>query len=198
MGGEVSPMDRRWIAEALGRPICIVDLTSRDAAQSPKYRSVMQAHFSTLTDSSLIFVSEQRSQGDVVSALKSAGAIYIPGGDAEALLDNLGEQELFSPLRSVPVPVVGNSAGAVAVCADAVLTTDDDVQNAMVRPGLGLVNFSVAPHYDSTHDEELLALSVGRDIYGLPEESAIVADGRSTEFVGSVWRFADGRKEKVN
>ena len=85
VGGEVSPVDQRWIAEATGRPICIVDLTSRDTAARPKYRSVMHAHFSAMTDSALIFVSDQRSQDDVINALNSAGAIYIPGGYPEVL-----------------------------------------------------------------------------------------------------------------
>ena len=198
MAGEVSPVDLRWIADANGAPICIVDLTSRDAVKHPKYRSAMQAHFSALTDSSLTFVSERASRDDVISALHSAGAIYIPGGDTEALLDNLAEQDLFSILKSVTSPVVGNSAGAIVVCTEAVLTSDDYVQTPMVRPGLGLVDFSVDPHYDSTHDMELFSLSEGRVVFGLPEQSAIVTDGTSTEFIGPVWRFSDGQKEQVN
>ncbi len=37
-----------------------------------------------------------------------------------------------------------------------------DVETPQVRVGLGLVPFSIDPHYDSTHDKELFTLSEGR------------------------------------
>ncbi len=196
--GQVSPLDHSWLADANGKSICIVDLTSKDTARRPMFRSIMEAHFSKLTDSKLVFVSEQPSQEDVLNAFENAGAIYIPGGDTEALLDNLAYQDLLCVIRSSVLPIVGNSAGAVAVCQDAVLMTDADVKTPRVRVGLGLVPFSIDPHYDSTHDEELFALSEGREIYGLPEQSGIISENLLIEFVGPVWRFSGGRKERVN
>jgi dipeptidase E len=198
LGGEVSPLDHRWLEEAKGKPICMVDLSSKDAARRTLARSIMVEHFSKLTDSRLVFVSEQPSRDDVLKAFENAGAIYLPGGDTEALLENLAGLDLSGVLRSSAVPVVGNSAGALAVCEEVVLTTDDDIKTPQVLPGLGLVPFSIDPHYDSTHDMELFELSVGREIYGLPEQSGIIAEDRSLEFVGPVWRFSDGRKERVN
>lgn len=196
--GQVSPLDSRWLSDANGKPICVVDLTGKDAARRPKFRSVMEAHFSKLTDSKLVFVSELPSRDDILNAFESAGAIYIPGGDTEVLLDSVAEQNLSCVIRSSALPVVGNSAGALAACKDVVLTTDADIKTPLVRVGLGLVPFSIDPHYDSTHDMELFALSVGREIYGLPEQSGIISEGHSIEFVGPVWRFSDGRRERVN
>ena len=197
-GGEVSPVDRRWIANAQGAPICVVDLTGRDESTRPRYRTIMRSHFAKLTDTPLCFVSELESRQEVSDALTSAGAVYLPGGDTAALLDNLVDQDLFPIIHSVRCSVVGNSAGAIAVCEQSILTTDDDAHSPAVRPGLGLVGFSIDPHYNSTHDSELLVLSSGRELYGLPEQSAIVTDGESIEFVGPIWRFAEGSKEQVN
>jgi peptidase E len=197
-GGRLSPLDRRWIADAAEGPICVVDLTSRNAAVRPKYREAMRAYFSQLTEKDLLFVSEMPSRSKIVSAFQSAGAIYIPGGDTETLLDDLVARNLAPLFHSATCPIAGNSAGAVAVCREAVLTTDDDVHAPVVRPGIGLVGFSVDPHYDLTHDKELTVLSRGRVIFGLPEESAIVATDGTTEFIGSVWQFRDGQKKKVN
>jgi dipeptidase E len=198
VGGQVSPLNQRWLAEANSKPICIIDLTSKDAARLPRFRSIMEAHFSGLTDSQLIFVSEQPSRDDVLNAIDRAGAIYIPGGDPEALLDNLAEQNLFSVLKSSKLPLIGNSAGAIAVCQDAVITADADVKTSIIRVGLGLVHFSVDPHYNQTHDHELFELSKGREIYGLPEQSAIIAEGSSNAFFGPIWLFVNGRKQQVN
>jgi dipeptidase E len=198
VGGQISPLDQRWLAEANGKPICIIDLTNKDAARLPRFRSIMEAHFSGLTASQLVFVSEQPSREDILNAIDRAGAIYIPGGDTEALLDNLAEQNLFSVLKSSKLPLIGNSAGAIAVCQDAVITADEDVKTSIVRAGLGLVHFSVDPHYDQTHDQELFELSKGREIYGLPEQSAIIAEDNSIEFFGPIWLFANGCKQRVN
>ena len=195
---QVSPLDHRWLADANGKSICIVDLTSNDVTSRPHIKSIMVSHFSKLTDSKLDFVSEQPSQEDLLKVFENAGAIYIPGGDTEALLDNLAAQDLSSILRSSAVPIVGNSAGALAICNEVVLTSDADIMTPLVREGLGLVPFSIDPHYDSTHDMELFELSVGREIYGLPEHSGIISEERSIEFVGPVWRFLDGRKERAN
>ncbi len=158
----------------------------------------MMAHFSKLTDSKLVFISEQASRDAVMEAFGNAGAIYIPGGDTEALLKNLAEQDLCGAIRSSAVPVIGNSAGALVVCEEMVLTTDAEIKTPRVLAGLGLVSFSIDPHYDPTHHMELLGLSVGREIYGLPEHSGIISEGRSIEFVGPVWRFSDGRGERVS
>lgn len=196
--GEVSILDRRWLADADGKPICIVDLTGKDAARRPKFRYVMEEHFSGLTDSELVFISEQSSRENIIKAFDSAGAIYIPGGDTEVLLDSLAEQDLFRVLRSSMLPIVGNSAGALALCQDVVLTTDEDIKTPLVRVGLGLVTFSIDPHYDPSHDKELFALSEGRVIYGLPEKSGLIVEESSIEFVGPVWRFSNGRKNRVS
>jgi dipeptidase E len=198
LGHEVSPLDERWLADADGKPICVVDLTSRDDARRALFRPIMTGHFSRLTGSKLVFVSELASRGDVLNAFESAGAIYLPGGDTEVLLDSMAEMDLAGVIRSSALPVVGNSAGALAVCKEVVLTTDADIKTPLVLAGLGLVPFSIDPHYDPSHDVELFELSAGREIYGLPEESGIISEGGLIEFVGPVWRFSDGRRERVN
>ena len=198
LGGQMSPLDRHWLEEANGKPICVVDLTSKDAARRTQARSIMVEHFSKLTDSKLVFISERPFRDDVLKAFDNAGAVFLPGGDTEVLLDSLAEQDLSGVLRASEIPIVGNSAGALAVCEEVILTTDADIKTPRVLAGLGLVSFSIDPHYDSTHDMELYELSAGREIYGLPEQSGIISEGRSLEFVGPAWRFSNGRKERVN
>jgi len=198
LGGQVSPLDHHWLADTHGKPLCVVDLTTNSTEKLAETRSTLAAHFSKMTASKLVFVSELSCREDVLEAFGEAGAIYIPGGDTEALLDNLHAQDFSSVLRRCTIPIVGNSAGALALCRDVILTTDANIKEPLVLAGLGLVSFSIDPHYDATHDEELFTLSEGRVIYGLPEESGIITEGHSVEFVGPVWKFADGRRERVN
>jgi len=197
--GQAFASDRLWITEASDGPVCVVDLTSRDLASRSRFRGILSDYFALLTTKDVIFVSEMRSMAEIGTSLSSAGAVYIPGGDTEALLDDLFQRDLAPLLRSVTCVVAGNSAGAVALCRNAVLTTDHRIKTPTVRLGLGMVDFSIDPHYDSSHDDELISMSENVEIFGLPEESVIVqAKDGSTEFHGPAWRFLDGRKEMVS
>lgn len=198
LNGEISPLDNLWLSETVNGVIFIVDVTSRNLEKSPYFRDVMKEHFSSLTESKLVFLSEMSSQSEIVDSLKRADVIYIPGGDTDALLDNLAKHDVANLLRRSVLPIAGNSAGALALCEEVVLTTDDEVDTPRVRAGLGIVPFSIDPHYESTHDDELFILSDNRVIYGLPEQSGIIVDGGCKEFVGSVWKFTNGFKKQVH
>ena len=198
MAGHVSPLDHRWMADAEGGYICILDLTSRDLPAPSMYRDQMVRHFGVLAQRELVFVSRIRNPEARQNAVCGAGAVYIPGGDTEALLNNIGMLGLKEALCTSTCSIAGNSAGAIALCREAVLTSDSKVSSPKVMPGLGLVNFSIDPHYDSSHDAELIGFSAGRLIYGVPEESVVIREMESTRFFGPVWQFENGDKRKVN
>jgi peptidase E len=193
----LSPIDQRCIVESVNKSIYVVDLTSEDSAITRLYRPVLTGYFLALGASSVGYVSLASGPEEIAQRFNESGIIYVPGGDTELLIRNMDRLALAPLFQTFEGAVAGNSAGAVALCKEAVLTMDDDVKETTVLPGIGLVNYSVDPHYDDSHDAELFELSSGRIIYGVPEESAIIQDGQ-TEFFGPIWRFKDGRKEQVN
>ena len=72
-----------------------------------------------------------------------------------------------------------------------------DSQNEKIIKGLGLVKFYMIAHYKEEFDKTLLKLSKDKNIYGVPEKSAIVIDG-NLEFIRDVYLFSKGRKHKIN
>jgi hypothetical protein len=68
----------------------------------------------------------------------------------------------------------------------------------MVVTGIGLVDFSVKAHYNSSRDRELKELSKEGRIYGIPAGSALVYKDGALSFIGEVCLFEDGTKTSVN
>jgi len=193
----LSPVDQRCIADSPNKSVYVIDLALADSAMTRFYRPVLTGYFLAVGAASVNYVSLASGPDEIAQRYSESGVIYIPGGDTELLLQNVERLALTPLFHAFKGNVAGNSAGAVALCRDAVLTIDDDVKVTTVLPGIGLVPYSVDPHYTESHDAELFELSAERLIYGVPDDSAIVEDGL-TEFIGPIWRFECGRKEKVN
>lgn len=84
------------------------------------------------------------------------------------------------------------------MCKECIITKDEDHPYTEIVTGLGLVNFSVEVHYNSSRDYELRKLSRGREIYAIPENCAIRYDSNTKifHFFGDIYLFKDGKKEK--
>ena len=192
------PADRSWVAAAGCNPICIVDLTTNDAIARRKFHDIMRRYFLAMNRADLVFLSDTavHETGHIIA---SSSAIYLPGGDPEVLLTEVRARGLASHIGAATGILVGNSAGAIALCSDAVITADEQYAAPIVRKGVGAVEFSVDPHYDPVHDRQLLALSDGRTIFGVPTHSSVVVSAAGcVTFVGPVWRFANGVKHQVS
>jgi len=83
---------------------------------------------------------------------------------------------------------MGNSAGALVLCKEVVITKDKDNPKTEIVEGLGLVDFSAEVHYNGSNGDELIELAKERTIYAIAENSAIIYDG-SFEFIGKVCVF---------
>jgi peptidase E len=195
--GELEDIDRMALSEARNQIVYVIDLTSNDEEKLAKYRDFLTSYFKGVGAEEVRFISTENSLEAARERIGESGLVYIPGGDTGILAENLKKRKLGSFLKSLESVIVGNSAGALVACDEAVLTRDEDVEETKVIGGMGLVPFSVDVHYDASHDVELIALSSEREIYGIPEGCAIVYDG-GKEFIGDIWKFSGGKKEKVH
>lgn len=195
--GKLKEIDGAAIAKSQNKEICVVDLTSNDQAKIKNYREFLNYYFKALGADNITFISKLNSKKDFESRLTEAGLVYIPGGNTELLLKNIDLRGIGPVLKGLTGVVVGNSAGALVMCNEVILTKDEDTKETKVLPGLSLVNFAVDVHYEESHDAELFELSDRRAIYAIPENCAIVFDEKLS-CIGSVYRFSKGIKEKIN
>jgi peptidase E len=109
-----------------------------------------------------------------------AKVIYIAGGNTFKLMDILIKSKFDNFLKQYCKTniIVGNSAGAVVLGKDIRSTNDSDIIGLKNTNGLGLVNYSICPHYTEDKEQRLqdLAKNLKHEILGIPEESGFVVD----------------------
>lgn len=193
--GKLETIDNQALSESPNQNVFILDLTTNDPDKLERYRIFLKAYFEKLGAKKINFFSTT-TLSEVNKTITHSDLIYIPGGDTEILMENIKKHNLSPILRSSDKTIVGNSAGALILCDNVVLTKDEDVLETKVFKGIGLVDFSIDVHYDPSHDPELLDLSKDYFIYAIPEESVIIVR-EYANFLGPIWRFSKGQKQAV-
>lgn len=121
--------------------------------------------------------------------IKKHDVLYFTGGRPEKLIEMLVEKEVVQTIKQFSGLMVGVSAGALVFCNDCIITRDEDYPETQVIKGLSLVDFSVEVHYEEVIDEELIPLSENREIYAIPNGSAIFWDGEVVTPINNVIHF---------
>ncbi|SFC95171.1 Peptidase E [Bacillus sp. OV322] len=142
----------------------------------------------SLLDDSLTSIEMQQK-------IETCEILYFTGGRPELLMNRLIEKNLLQAIQGFSGMMIGVSAGALIFCKDCLITKDDDYPETHFIKGLGILDYSVEVHYGATIDEELIPLSQNRDIYAIPNGSAILCDGNITEYIHDVYHFKDGNKQ---
>lgn len=187
-------INRQAFKDAGGDPLVVVfPWTSREKARQDTYRRLMVDYFKELGAKGVRFVEPSLPYPDMVQLVEQSDLIYLPEGDPKALIErmrNTGASHLLAKYDKV---ILGNSAGAVALCAEYVLLLEESDAFA-VSSGLGLVEVGVAVHYDPYMDAQLENLSTSRNIFAIPEGGAVVISRCSISLIGPVAVFQEGKK----
>jgi len=143
-----------------------------------------------------ITVEHLRLGDNMPQRLGETAAVFVGGGNTYALLSRLRAARLLPALRRrvrAGLPYIGTSAGA-NICGQNILATNDwNVVGASRFDALGLVPWTINPHYLET-DPAMAATSETRDerireyllvnanpVIGIEENTALcVEDGRAT------------------
>jgi len=149
-----------------------------------------------------------------VTAVESAEAIAIGGGNTFELLNQLYRNNLLEPIRKrveEGVPFMGWSAGS-NVAGPSIKTTND---MPIIEPpsfdALNLVPFQINPHYteerlpnhggETRKDRlyEFIALNPDVNVVGIPEGNLLQIEGNKVKLVGegSISIFRQGEEAKI-
>jgi len=201
-------INRKAIADSSGAPVVLIfPWTSESGGKAGKYGEIMRAYFKDLGAKRIEFAELLDSLQEITEKVNASDLIYLPGGDTRLLLKRLRDSGTDSLLRKYNKVIIGNSAGALALCRDYVIVKGQGAAlETKVALGIGLANFGVCVHYRSLREEysgesldkELKGLSekVNVKIYAIPEQCALIYDEGNLEFVGDIYLFCKGKKTK--
>ena len=196
---------KKAIADAGPNPtILIFPWTSERVDNEGEYRALMTEYFLDLGAETIQFAEPWDPFGALIKKARSSQIIYLPGGNPQLLIDRMLISRGDEILAEYGGIVVGNSAGALALCKKyAAVVGQGEAHMTRFFKGFGELDFAVAVHYrpDDGHenhsaDKELLNLSEksATKIYAIPENSAIIYNKGKLEFDGQVFQFYRGNR----
>lgn len=190
------------------RPV-ILYFFRTSVVENLKYRMIAMDYFKDMGGREVIFAELTDSIQELKDKINLSDLIYLPGGDTPVLVERLRSSGEVPLLKRYCGVMLGNSAGSIAVSRKyAVIKDQVGIPVTRLVPGIGLVDFAVSVHYESSDrdysgqepDRELRALSrnVFTSIYAIPEDDVLVYQDDNFLFVGRVCRFYGGRKSKCH
>lgn len=171
--------------------VLVLSWTSNKLGVSEKYRSILKGYMKDLGARKTVFPHSDIGVRKLATAVSSADLIYLPDGDVRHLMNNLITNHAPAALRDFEGVIVGNCAGAMAMCHTFV---DTEQQPARVRYGMGLLPLTLHVHYDEKDDTFLLPLAKENRIFALAECTALKWNGQAFSSIGNVVSFgSDGK-----
>jgi dipeptidase E len=188
-------IDHMAFRDAGGNPLVVVfPWTSKAKGRQDVQRRMMVDYFKELGARGVRFVEPTLPYTEMVKLVEDSDLIYLPGGDPKLLVELMRNTGAAHLLRTYDKVIIGNSAGAVAMAQEYVLLAEEGFSTFTVSSGLGLLDFSVAVHYEPSMDAQLESLSTSRDILAIPEGSALFFSDCSISLLGEVEIFKEGKK----
>lgn len=189
VAGELKSLDKLALNETKHKKVFVLDLSTNNLEKIKKYRSFLEKYFEELGAKCISFISLASSNMKIKENFEDSDLLYLPGGDTEILLKNIKEKGIVELIKKFNGVILGNSAGALVLSKNVIITRDEDNPETKCFGGLGLFNFSVEVHYTGEQDKELSELPKNLKIYTIPERSAIVFSNGEVEFIGNIGLF---------
>jgi len=172
--------------------VLIIPWTTSLKHKLERYKSILLKYFSELGSRRISFLDSDINGMESIK-FHDFNVIYLPGGDPFILMKNLKRNSgIISYLKDFKGVIIGNSAGAMALSNMGYGFEDDKIIRC---DGIGLVDFNIIVHYDSSFDNLIFKHLRKYFIYAIPSNSAIIIKyPYSISFEGTITIFMNSRK----
>jgi len=134
-------------------------------------------------------MSRETAQGTV----RNADVLWLAGGDTPTQFSYLEAYDLISCIKEQKGIIIGMSAGSINMTKTAICTLTCEHDELKIYEALGLVEFSVEPHFDKDNiTNELLVISEKYPLYGICDDGAIICTKDNTLYIGDVYLIDNG------
>ncbi len=191
-------IDRKIIEELKHKRVLVLNLSWDDPSKLEEKGEFFKWYFRKELRADGVELLSPADHEDAEPYFRKAGLLYLPGGNAEILLDNIQKKNLASLIYSFRGTIAGNSAGAEILGPDYIKI---EGQSVNLLPALRVVDLWVKRNYNPDSKFETSSLSIlsqSKKIYGLENPSKMVwTPGGEGDFKGNVWRFVRGKRERI-
>lgn len=133
-------------------------------------------------------IDSRMSMESAQNKVRDADVVWLSGGDTPTQFSYLKSFGLIPCIREHKGVVIGMSAGSINMTKTAICTTTCEHDELKIYEAIGLVEFSVEPHYNENNlTDELLELSETHPLYGICDNAAIICTEDSTLYIGDVF-----------
>lgn len=141
-----------------------------------------------ITFGSVDVIDGRMSKETAQYLVRNADVLWLAGGETPTQFAYLKSYGLISCIREQKGMIIGMSAGSINMTKTAVCTLTCEHNELEIYEALGLVEFSIEPHFDKDNiTEELLTLSEKYPLYGICDEGAIVCTEDNTLYIGDIF-----------
>ncbi len=150
-----------------------------------------------------IVLDNSYSSKEIQEIISKNELFFLYGGDPYKQMDFIEKHNIAEMIKDKVI--IGLSAGSINMCKNAICTKDDDFEKSNLYKGMGLVSFSIEPHFDCNKIDvlnDLKKFSKITDVYALEDDAYIVIEDRMINFYrkylfNSKWRDKIKRVTKV-
>lgn len=167
----------------------------------------LEKYLSWFADIEIIFehaslIDQRVSLMEQSILLKQASCVFLMGGDTLQQFEFLKKGKLIPIIKEEDFVVIGMSAGAINMAKTVVFPYNPERGKSLTYEGLGLVDFTVIPHFDLKTidyiDTYILPLTFDNTIYGLNENGVILHENDKVEFFGDVFKLENNIVERIS
>ena len=141
-----------------------------------------------ITFGSVDVIDSRMPKETAQDTVRDADVLWIAGGDTPTQFAYLESYGLIPYIKEQKGVIIEMSAGSINMAKTAVCTLTCEHDKLEIYEALGLVEFSVEPHFDKDNiTDELLVLSEKYPLYGICDDGAIVCTENNTLYIGDIF-----------
>lgn len=130
-----------------------------------------------------IVLDNSYSQKEIKKIINENELFFLYGGNPFKQIEFINQYNITELIRNKVI--ISLSAGSINMCKNAICTKDKDFEESKLYQGMGLVEFSIEPHFDINNIEVLEDLkdySKITNIYALEDDAYIIIDENKINF----------------
>lgn len=130
-----------------------------------------------------IVLDNSYSAKEIKNIINENKLFFLYGGNPFKQMEFINKYGIAKLIKNKVI--LGLSAGSINMCKNAICTKDDDFEESRLYKGMGLVDFSIEPHFNCNNIEilnDLKKFSKVMSIYALEDESYIIIEDNNINF----------------